>query len=657
VKQRHLLLPLLAGWLLSFQGNAADSDANDSAAPLLVMLQGENLEAIRRATQAAGATITHELPIIDAIGARMSQEQLQSLRDVSAIERVIDDLAWKPRPELTDDACNLAGSLQLAWNGSTARWLLLNKGKAPLTLDAVTVSWPSSMGRLHYVDIGGAAQTLPDGGAVETIEIPTANAEIPGRESVALAMSFTQTPASPTRAQNAMSISVTAGSDCAVELVPSYEDPGGDSYFPTTSGAALLHRHGVTGRGVTVAVLDSGLWEAPEELSTDTEGKHRVLARYDAMLGREVGEAVDESGHGTHMTSVIARSAPVTRPGAEHPSYRGIAPDSGIVVVKAFDRSGEAGFLDIIRGVQWVVENRERYAIRVLNLSFASRPRWPYWDDPVNQALMRAWRAGIVVVAAAGNEGPEPMSVGSPGNLPYLITVGAITDSWTEKDRRDDYLPDFSSRGPTPTGHIKPDIVAYGGHISGIMRPGATLGEEFPEYFLNTGEFVMTGTSQAAALVSGLSALLLQALPDASNDDVKCMLMSSAEPAISIDGKLAYSPFLQGSGLVNVSRAITLGERGCGNVDLSIDQDITRRDHFQGPAIVMEGDSDPTLPGQSELISEQAPEKGHSESRRWGAAEHVMRLEDPNAPSAIDWIGVLQQEEMKLNSLVDGDRP
>jgi hypothetical protein len=87
VKQRHLLLPLLAGWLLSFQGNAADSDANDSAAPLLVMLQGENLEAIRRATQAAGATITHELPIIDAIGARMSQEQLQSLRDVSAIER------------------------------------------------------------------------------------------------------------------------------------------------------------------------------------------------------------------------------------------------------------------------------------------------------------------------------------------------------------------------------------------------------------------------------------------------------------------------------------------------------------------------------------------------------------------------------------------
>ncbi|MCP4519529.1 MAG: S8 family serine peptidase, partial [Delftia sp.] len=159
-------------------------------------------------------------------------------------------------------------------------------------------------------------------------------------------------------------------------------------------------------------------------------------------------------------------------------------------------------------------------------------PRWPYYLDPINQAIMRAWAEGITVVAAAGNDGPEAMTVGSPGNLPYIITVGAVTDSWTLATRKDDYIPDFSSRGPTPEGHIKPDIVAPGGHITGITRPGSGLLKEHPEYQLKGGELVMTGTSQAAALVSGLVALLLQLEPDLTPDDVKCKLTGTAEPAI-----------------------------------------------------------------------------------------------------------------------------
>jgi serine protease AprX len=626
-------------------------------APLLVLLQGEKLEAIRTAVRDSGATLTHDLPIISAVGARMNADQLAQLSALPFVERVIDDLAYSPEPEVEDDLeCPLAGSLALRWQGPSASWTLFNKGPTALKLDQLNIGWPPGLGQLLGVTLEQEAIPVP-GPARDAapLSIGLSPREVPADSSVLLGFAFEKAPENASAVQNDIKLSVRAGADCTTELVPSYELPAQDSYFPTVSGASLLHRYGVTGQGVTVAVLDSGLWESPAFVREDTAGSPRILARYDAILGREVSVAVDESGHGTHMTSVIANSAPVTRPGAEQPSYRGVAPDARLVTVKAFDRTGEAGFLDIIRGLQWVVEHREQFNIRVLNLSFASRPRWPYYDDPVNQAVMRAWEAGIVVIAAAGNEGPEPMTIGAPGNLPYIITVGAITDSWTENDRRDDYLPDFSSRGPTPSGHIKPDVVAYGGHIIGELPPGASLGVDFPEYRTEDGQFVMTGTSQAAAVVSGLAALLIQAEPEVSNDDIKCMLMTSAQPAIASDGRFAYSPFLQGSGLVNVSRAITLGERGCGNTDLNLAADLKRLDFFVGPAVFPDDGSPPTLPGQEDLISATPPEKGLSASRRWGAADHVERLEKSISPSSpIDWIGRLRSEEEKMRALAAG---
>lgn len=625
-------------------------------APLLVLLQGEKLEAIRTAVRESGATLTHDLPIISAVGARMNADQLAQLSALPFVERVIDDLAYNPEPEMENDLeCPLAGSLALRWQGASASWTLFNKGPMARKLDQIHIKWPPDLGDLQGVTLDGkaipVAKPAPDAAQLSVALSPW---ELAADSTALLGITFSEAPENPAAVQNDIELKVSAGPDCSTKLVPSYELPAQDSYFPTVSGASLLHRYGVTGQGVTVAVLDSGLWESPAFVREDTAGKPRILARYDAILGREVSVAVDESGHGTHMTSVIANSAPVTRRGAEQPSYRGVAPDARIVTVKAFDRTGEAGFLDIIRGVQWVVEHREQFNIRVLNLSFASRPRWPYYDDPVNQAVMRAWEAGIVVIAAAGNEGPEPMTIGAPGNLPYVITVGAITDSWTETDRRDDYLPDFSSRGPTPSGHIKPDVVAYGGHIIGELPPGASLGVDFPEYRTEDGQFVMTGTSQAAAVVSGLAALLIQAEPGVSNDDIKCMLMTSAQPAISSDGRFAYSPFLQGSGLVNVSRAITLGERGCGNTDLNLEADLKRLDFFVGPAVFPDDGSPPTLPGQNDLISATPPEKGLSASRRWGAADHVERLEKATSSSPIDWIGRLRSEQEKMRSLAAG---
>ena len=103
----------------------------------------------------------------------------------------------------------------------------------------------------------------------------------------------------------------------------------------------------------------------------------------------------------------------------------------------------------MIRGIDWVVANKDAYDIRVLNLSFSAAPRSNYWDDPLSQAVMAAWEAGIVVVASAGNTGPAPLTIGVPGNVPYVVTVGAMTDNYTPADPGDDVLASFSAAGPT----------------------------------------------------------------------------------------------------------------------------------------------------------------------------------------------------------------
>jgi serine protease AprX len=659
---RHRLLLAFALASPCLTAALADDDSVARAEPatgeLLVMLQGDDLEAITRGVMAHGAVITHRLPIIDAVGARMNATQLAAIKaSTASITRVIDDLAWEPAPDIdADQGCQLTSSIELRWRGATANWTLYNKGATPLPLVEGVLGWPQSLGKLLSMSSDGRALDFAPASGHERLASWRPSSELtlaPGAQAD-LSLRFEHAPTAPAALQREIELSALTSEDCKTELVPSYAAPDQDSYYPSVTGAALLHSNGITGAGVTVAIIDSGLWEGHAELALDTSKRPRVKARFDAILGKEVEEAVDESGHGTHMASVLARSGLVTRPDAPQPSYRGIAPDAGIVAIKAIGDSGEAGFLDIVRGVQWAVDNRERLNIRVLNLSFAAKPRWPYWEDPVNQALMRAWQAGIFIAAAAGNEGPDPMTVGSPGNLPYLLTVGAITDSWTEVEPNDDYIPDFSSRGPTPLGHIKPDLVAPGGHMAGLIRPGSALEKDFPEYKISTGEFVMTGTSQATALVSGLAALLLQIEPELSNDELKCMLRTSTNPAIEADGRLAYSPFAQGDGLVSVKRAITIGDRQCEQQSMDLPADILGRDHFQGPALFMENQA-PSLPGQTQAISDRTSEKGMSDTRRWGAAAHLRRLIEPAPTDPFDWPAIYREEQRRIGELLSSE--
>ena len=356
-----------------------------------------------------------------------------------------------------------------------------------------------------------------------------------------------------------------------------------DAAFPTLVGATLLHQEGITGRGVTVAVLDSGFLDIPA-YEENTAGWRRIKAQYDAFSNtvRTWGFVTDDSyGHGSHVTGIIASS---TRTSAG--LYHGIAPDAGLVSVRAFDQNGGSTYATVIQAIGWVVANKARYGIRVLNASFGAPVGSWYWDDPMNQAIMKAWQAGIVVVVSAGNTGPGAMTVQAPANVPYVITVGAMTDNYTPPDGTDDYLATFSAAGPTYEAFPKPDLVAPGGHDLSYIQRASNLGIQFPQYFIDnwSGYFRLSGTSQAAAVVSGVAALMLQANSALSPDDVKCGLMSTAQAGRTASGTIPYTIFQQGAGLVTAWAAVHQGLTGCANNGLDIAADVAGTQHFGGTA-------------------------------------------------------------------------
>ncbi len=176
--------------------------------------------------------------------------------------------------------------------------------------------------------------------------------------------------------------------------------------YPMLVGADTLQQAGITGAGVTIAMLDSGLWQA---LSQNYGG--RILGTIDVTNGGSGPVTGDPYGHGTHITSIAAGGA-INLSG----NYLGIAPGANLVIVRAFNGEGAGRYIDVISGLNWILAHRSKYHIRVVNLSFGASPESYYWNDPINQAVMAVWQAGIVVVAAAGNSGPSAMTIDVPGN-------------------------------------------------------------------------------------------------------------------------------------------------------------------------------------------------------------------------------------------------
>jgi serine protease AprX len=300
----------------------------------------------------------------------------------------------------------------------------------------------------------------------------------------------------------------------------------------------------LTGRGVGVAVVDTGIaGDMPDFAQSRSNRRSRVRAT--AVINPDATDARDPLGHGTHVAGIIAgdgdnRSARDPLRG----DYAGVAPDARLIVVKIADDEGHATTLDAIYGIQFAVDHADTLGIDVINLSLASTVAESPRTDPLAAAAEAAWLQGLVVVTAAGNLGTAPDAVAyAPGNDPYVLTVGATDDRGTETTD-DDVLAPWSSRGLTQTGEVKPDVLAPGHDIVSTLAPGSEFAELCPACVVDGEYFRAGGTSMSAAVASGAVALLLDAHPKWTPDQVKAALVSTAAEngTLRVDRALEADP-------------------------------------------------------------------------------------------------------------------
>jgi serine protease AprX len=304
------------------------------------------------------------------------------------------------------------------------------------------------------------------------------------------------------------------------------------------------HEQGYLGKGVGVAVLDTGVSLHKDFL----EGKNRVTGFCDFINQQSV--PYDDNGHGTHVSGIIGGNGYSSKG-----KYIGIAPACNIIGVKVLDQRGDGNISDVLAGLQWIIDNHKKYNIRVVNISVGtSNKESPDENSLLVQGVNAVWDKGIVVVVAAGNNGPSPMSISTPGISRKVITVGSSDDNITV-EVFGNRTKDYSGRGPTPTCIKKPDIVAPGSNIISCNISRSIMTSDRNSRRLRTGDSPMmytikSGTSMATPVVSGAIALLLSAYPNMSNREVKLKLRSSA-----VD--LGQPREKQGWGLLNLRRLLS----------------------------------------------------------------------------------------------------
>ncbi|MBS1876120.1 MAG: S8 family peptidase [Acidobacteria bacterium] len=345
----------------------------------------------------------------------------------------------------------------------------------------------------------------------------------------------------------------------------------------------------VQGTGVAIAFIDSGI-----------QASHQDFLQYGSTSSRVVysqsfidSNPADLYGHGTHVIGIgagmDAANSASSRP------FWGIAPASNIVSLKVLDANGKGTDSAVIAAINKAIALKSTYNIRVINLSLGRPVTASYKNDPLCQAVEAAWKAGIVVVVAAGNNGRDNTynnngygTITAPGNDPYVITVGAV-NSKGNYDRSDDTIATYSSKGPTPIDHfVKPDLVAPGNRVVSDQASGATLETTYPanipatNTYLSSGStapspyyFTLSGTSMATPVVSGAAALLIYKNPNLTPDQVKAILMKTAwrgfptststfDSATNKTYVAYHDAFTVGAGLLDVYAAYTSTETPTG---------------------------------------------------------------------------------------------
>ncbi|MGH2792687.1 MAG: S8 family peptidase [Actinomycetota bacterium] len=333
----------------------------------------------------------------------------------------------------------------------------------------------------------------------------------------------------------------------AVEGFDAASDDGSIHNTTKTIKAHDVWRNGITGAGVDVALIDSGV--VPVNGLT---GAGKVVNGPDLSFESQADNLryLDTFGHGTHMAGIIAGKddgLSSINDLTSHDTFAGVAPDARVISLKVANAHGATDVSQVLAAIDWVVQHRNDNGmnIRVLSLSFGTDGSQHYVLDPLAYAVEVAWRKGIVVVVAAGNSGYGSAKLNNPAYDPYVIAVGADDTKGTH-NVDDDVIPAWSSRGD---GTRNPDVVAPGKSIAGLRAPGSYVDTTYPAGRVNSRLFRGSGTSQATAVVSGAAALLLQQRPNLTPDQVKKLLSSTATPLPAAD------QVAQGSGLINLKSA------------------------------------------------------------------------------------------------------
>lgn len=300
------------------------------------------------------------------------------------------------------------------------------------------------------------------------------------------------------------------------------------------AGAPALRN--VTGKGVTITIIDTGIYS-----HKDLGGRIKAFKDF---IGTS-NSPYDDNGHGTHCAGDAAGNG-----AASGGKYKGLAPEAELVGVKVLGKTGSGSLSTVMAGVQWCIENREKYDIDVISMSLGSRAASPASEDPMVRIVEKAWENGIVVVVAAGNEGPDAKTISSPGICPKVITVGAMDDKDTDR-RDDDLVADFSSRGPTIDGINKPDILTPGVNIISLRSPNSYLDKQLKGSRVGNEYLTMSGTSMATPICAGMVALILEKHSKLGPDDVKERLLRAAE-----DWNLPADT--QGKGYGDAEKAVTI---------------------------------------------------------------------------------------------------
>jgi serine protease AprX len=366
-------------------------------------------------------------------------------------------------------------------------------------------------------------------------------------------------------------------------------DPNSIYNVTTAIGAQQWWAAGYTGHGIDVAVIDSGV--SPVQ-GLDAPGK--VAYGPDLSLESQAPNLThfDAYGHGTFMAGLIAgRSADLAAPysGAPASSYRGVAPDARIISLKVATADGGADVSQVVAAINWVVQHAHDPGlnIRVLNLSYGTNSRQRYDVDPLAFAVEQAWKSGIVVVTAAGNTGYQrgnsAPGLADPAYNPYVLAVGA-SDSMGTVNPKDDDVATFSASSAGCGSCKNPDLVAPGAHLQGLRVGNSWIDANHAAGRLGADYFRGSGTSEAAAIVSGAVALVLEKHPQMAPDLVKRFLRDNAAKLGGFDsqaqgaGQLRLGPMLNKNPQWSYTGQKFARSTGTGSLELARGQDHVSRD-------------------------------------------------------------------------------